>query len=776
MRQSPQVGSLLASIRKVAKVEFGSFDDCTKGAGLLFLNVVSFFLLSLIAFRRNSPYLFYGSDGRFEVTLITQHSLFVPPILALTNNFIHGLGNVWFPFNPWFIPSYFLALSEPGVFTNFALAYAISATELFIATYLTARLADTSRLVALIAAWVLLLLTFRYVEWHKIPTTMSNFPHYATIVGLSAATASSLLRIQRSRLGLSIAIACFFFLALSYIVVVAPTLLILAAPQFVVFAASSVLSVLDRREMLFKLVLLGAVLVACILAGYAQFVAGLVFYTAAHVFEGLSLRPASLQEVSLLFWTPVPPLFSIERSFVSLGLLGAAWAAWRSAGVQRLTAIAFLVTASVILVVGLVHFHYRFWVGPAFWYFEGFLFPFHATFAAFAACDVIRIVLRLVVQFLGPARLQRADLNKRMVRVAALLIAGVSWIYVCHEQRIAPASDIPYYVPYPETETPITKIIKDEIALKPGDAFRGRVATLIGRIFSESTNVDVVGLWGFQRVLATEATGNSHDAAGFWQDSVPTLLEYNPLITPPYFAFARSFFTEPADLQIRNEVAMRRIDPRLLAAVGVRFVVTDRPFDSELRLRQVLEVPVSEAYLKRAGIPRQIPTFKLYLYQLNGVNVGQYSPTEPRVVRRASEMLDVLGDPVVDLMRTFVVSENMPGGLSAATLREFLIERGQFTVRATTAGRSVLVLPMEYSRCLDLVTRPAGSHAQLFRANLLMTGIIFEGDLDVTIFYRTGPFMASGCRLRDTDDMKAIEMALAFRNKPYLAPTGIVIN
>src|SRR5262249_18783975 len=171
---------------------------------------------------------------------------------------------------------------------------------------------------------------------------------------------------------------------------------------------------------------------------------------------------------------------------------------------------------------------------------------------------LIRIVLRLVVQFLGPARLQCAELNERMVRVAALLIAGVPWIYVCHE-RIALASDIPFYVPYPQTETPITKIIKDEIALKPGDAFRGRVATLTGRFFSEPTNVDVVGLWGFQRVLATEATGNSHDAAGFWQDSVPTLLEYNPLITPPYFAFARSFFTEPADLQIRNEVAMRRI-------------------------------------------------------------------------------------------------------------------------------------------------------------------------------------------------------------------------
>src|SRR5262249_9346279 len=64
------------------------------------INLISFFILSLEAFRDNAPYLFYAYDGQFEVTLITLDSLFVPPQTGLTNNYLQGLGNVWFALNP----------------------------------------------------------------------------------------------------------------------------------------------------------------------------------------------------------------------------------------------------------------------------------------------------------------------------------------------------------------------------------------------------------------------------------------------------------------------------------------------------------------------------------------------------------------------------------------------------------------------------------------------------------------------------------------------------
>jgi len=66
-------------------------------AGPISVHLVSFFFLSLTSFRTYREYLFdafTGRDGSFEVSLITQSSLFVPPILGLTNDFIHGLGNI----------------------------------------------------------------------------------------------------------------------------------------------------------------------------------------------------------------------------------------------------------------------------------------------------------------------------------------------------------------------------------------------------------------------------------------------------------------------------------------------------------------------------------------------------------------------------------------------------------------------------------------------------------------------------------------------------------
>jgi hypothetical protein len=46
------------------------------------LNLAVLFLLSLVVFGRNNEFLFYGSDGKFEVTLIDQFPQFAPPLIG----------------------------------------------------------------------------------------------------------------------------------------------------------------------------------------------------------------------------------------------------------------------------------------------------------------------------------------------------------------------------------------------------------------------------------------------------------------------------------------------------------------------------------------------------------------------------------------------------------------------------------------------------------------------------------------------------------------------
>jgi hypothetical protein len=100
-------------------------------------------------------------------------------------------------------------------------------------------------------------------------------------------------------------------------------------------------------------------------------------------------------------------------------------------------------------------------------------------------------------------------------------------------------------------------------------------------------------------------------------------------------------------------------------------------------------------------------------------------------------------------------------------------------VHAQSAGRSILVLPLEFSRCLHVMPNSSSGAAvapRLFRADLLMTGILFEKNLDAKIIYRTGPFAGSTCRLRDAQDMVALDMAHAFIGREQFAPSGISIR
>ena len=86
----------------------------------------------------------------------------------------------------------------------------------------------------------------------------------------------------------------------------------------------------------------------------------------------------------------------------------------------------------------------------------------------------------------------------------------------------------------------------------------------------------------------------------------------------------------------------------------------------------------------------------------------------------------------------------------------------------------MLIIPFEFSHCLQIQNRSTDSRAiQLFRADLLLTAVEFEGKLDATIAYRAGPFSGSSCRLHDARDMADIEIAGAFARRPELLPTGM---
>jgi hypothetical protein len=91
-------------------------------------------------------------------------------------------------------------------------------------------------------------------------------------------------------------------------------------------------------------------------------------------------------------------------------------------------------------------------------------------------------------------------------------------------------------------------------------------------------------------------------------------------------------------------------------------------------------------------------------------------------------------------------------------------ERQGLRVKAESSGQSILLLPIQFSRCLRLVD--SMPEMKLFRANLMETGLLFEGMIDVRIELHNGPFDDPACRLRDYWDMKHLDFADAARNIP----------
>jgi hypothetical protein len=725
-------------------------------------NLVVFFVLSLIVFRRNNDFLFYGADGKFEVTLIEQFPHFAPPLIGFTGDFLRGLGNVTFQVNPYWIPAYFLAMSWMGEYSNFALTYAVCAAELFIATYLTARLLDLPPIVGVVAAWLVPLIIMPYFGFGLIPHTAAAFPHYGTVLSVATVlTAVSLVITGRSA-STHICSGIILAVGIGYIVAIAPTVLILCVPLPTVIIALSCISSKSRSELARKLLIFGLIGLVCLVA-YGPLVAGLLFDTTASFFTSVSIRARSVQEISMLFWSSYPFL-NMPRLFVGGGLFGAAIVALGASGRARIVAMGLLIVEAAIVGVGFLHIIRPFWIGPALWYFEGFLFCYLAIFwvagiyvvARFAFAAMIWLFAANWLHFVAPSL---------PMRLAGTLIAGLMTAYVLDRGTADTAG--PFFIPHPNAETPITRILKDEISLKSERKFRGRVADFIGRSLPEVSDFQV---WVFLRHFALSETGNMHYGAGFWQDAIPTLVEYSPQMTAGYFAFMRRFFTRPQDHQTRNRVEMRNIDPRLLMAVGVRFVLTDAPYEGNLVLRSKIPVPVTETLRKEFYAPELFRhhDFALYLYELPKANVGQYSPTESRRAEQAQEILSTLVAPDLDPGRTVITSEILPNDLVPAQLQEFRVGRGNFHVRATSSGRSILLLPVEFSNCLILTN--ATADVRIFRADLFLTGLIFENTVDLTMRYFTGPFSNSMCRLKDRREFERLDIANAFRDRPEFLP------
>ncbi|MFA6267756.1 MAG: hypothetical protein WC670_18820, partial [Pseudolabrys sp.] len=321
---------------------------------------------------------------------------------------------------------------------------------------------------------------------------------------------------------------------------------------------------------------------------------------------------------------------------------------------------------------------------------------------------------------LGPARL----IAEHRYRVYTIILMAALALF-------AVASPPPAILDYPPNAPPAVAALARDLALTPGAAFRGKVATIYARdrdVPFEAKALDYRALIGSDFLTDMLSHG------------IPTLNQSQTWTSPVTFALLFRFFADEGDRFEKNAFWLDRFDKtsgKIARLLGVSAVVSD----TEIKGATPAET------LSRDGRA-------LRVYRLDGVNLGQYSPTQVTGIANASQavaaMVSDAFDPTVDV----VVEEGAPSGLTPAQSVSVTFETGPVLhVRATSRGRSLIVLPFEYSHCL----RMSGGDARLLPVNLQQVGLLFDKAADVRIEYRYSVF-DNVCRGEDIARARALDL------------------
>jgi hypothetical protein len=146
------------------------------------------------------------------------------------------------------------------------------------------------------------------------------------------------------------------------------------------------------------------------------------------------------------------------------------------------------------------------------------------------------------------------------------------------------------------------------------------------------------------------------------------------------------------------------------------------------------------------------------IYELPHPNVGNYSPTEVIMAGSGAEIMAIISKPEFDATRQAVLSTPIAERLVPAREMRMSHTRSGLHVSGRSDGTSLVVLPQQFSNCL----RPRDERVRLVRANLMMTGLIFSGDLDTDIVFDYSIFTAT-CRRADLADMKRLNLKIHLR-------------
>jgi hypothetical protein len=707
------------------------------GSGLVFLALglaallAAQFALTNIIKGTNYP----GADGKAAQATILTMLEFARWLDVNTLNPLQGVGSQMMPMNVWANPAYW-----PFAFFDKQTAATLSglvALGIFaISCFASARCFDLPVLPSILAAQSCMVLFGPTVLILGFGVVFSVIPGLAVLYALHLLAVGLLNRLQPVR-SQFVPITGGILLLVCWSLYADPLWSMVSGIAWIVAFAVVTFATLRWNAILIRCAALGTCLAVLLLSGALEYAYTLSQYTARVQFPQLLQRPQLREFASVLFLSPYAKYF--YGSCATGWLLGL----WLLRGGPQV-----LVLAAVASAITLMGYSSAYLSMNGSWWLPLPIYIEHALFALF--------IMAAFAGYWGALQAFGSYCRERTPRTYPRFVVQSFWptIVMVLFVFFLPGLFIRFGIsfnalnekfaatfwnePWPD-EPELRKFFVDNIGLGADRQFRGSAS------------------------FSTGGVDEFRTLSSLWLDRVPTANEYSQLVSPQSIYLLKRLFKK----DLRSELNWFRPSAgagasypvlfRTLQAMGVRYISGyDRVPDAEAARLPSVSLP-RRPYLE--------PEAAWLIYELPDVNVGNYSPTEVMIAGSAAEIVTVIQSANFDYTRQAALSTALPRPLRRASNMRLSIDRGGLHVSGHSDGTSLVVLPQQFSNCL----RAHDSRVRLIRADLMLTGLVFSGDIDTEITFNYGIFSPQ-CRRADLADITQLGMQLGEHPASHRVP------
>lgn len=671
-------------------------------------------LVYVLLFSRNTDLM--PMDAQFNSTLSNYHLSETGRALGLKSDFLFGSGTMQWGYLFWLEPTSVIGSLFSNTYNQVFVAVVMSLL-LFILTNLVLKSYGQTQTERLIAAYFISISSIWGYSISIVDNDLfAHVPQYASLLSVMLLMLIGFSHIGKGKYSLSIFLSIGLMLGATFAIMVFPQIIVTAAPLIIAMGGGSMLWLLFARE--FKVLFQRVIAIIAIGlfvwgVGAVSFLSGFYRNTAAAEIPITQFNPPDVSHLfRFLFESYFPsPSSSGGHGFQYLSfalLVIYVLRGFMRADFRSQIWFSTLTGAFCVLCYRLYQSQWSFERGPNHNYFVWLMGPLYAAGMAAVFIDIVRSAIDKLESQNISNFLKTSKTKLFLIPTLAVLvvISPLSSIYFVSDEPQAVALDSLKAQP----------LLVENLSISNNKQFRGR-AVYIDQESEFAANIS---------------------------DRIPLLNDYSHNMTPYAYKFYEAFFFDSAITQRRNHFifSMKNLD--LYSLLGVRFFVAKSGGSWQNVVSSQSSVIASSRAINDESI-----------IELKNVNVGNYSPTTVFIANTMAETFRIMRLNDFSASTDVVLMRDLDAKLVPVNKSRLTIINGDLLVEAESNGVSLIILPLEFSSCLNFSQNSDSSYflgAQL--ADGLLTAVVFDKNLDLNIKFRSGLFGNSGCRLEDLQNFR----------------------